>query len=75
MCDNIYMRESTFAKRLKELREENHIGQEELAREIGYSKGIISLWETENREPGAQALMQLKEYFGVTIDYLLGYDD
>ena len=40
-----------FKENLKSLRIENNIGQIELAKQIGVSKGIISLWENGLREP------------------------
>lgn len=35
---------NVFGERLKELRQENGIGQVELAKKINVSKGIISFW-------------------------------
>ena len=67
--------ENKFCVRLKELREERGIGQVELAREVGVSKGIISLWENGLREPKMTALIVLAKFFGVSIDYLVGLRD
>ena len=64
--------ERQFGKILKELRIEKGIGQIELAKAINVSKGIISLWENELREPKLSNLITLSDYFGVTIDYLAG---
>lgn len=66
--------ENAFAKNLKELRFEKGIGQVELAKQIGVSKGIISLWENDKREPTLHYLILLASYFGVSIDYLVGYE-
>lgn len=63
-----------FGERLKELRQENGIGQVELARNISVSKGIISLWENGLREPTLSNLIALSDYFCVTLDYLVGRD-
>ena len=69
------MKEIVFAERLKELRLEKGLGQEELARELGLSHGTISLWENELREPKMSNLILLAQYFDVTIDYLVGLED
>ena len=61
-----------FSERLKELRQENSIGQVELAKRINVSKGIISLWENGLREPTLSNLIALCDYFGVSLDYLVG---
>ena len=68
------MKES-FAERLKELRSEKNVGQVELSVKIGVSKGIISMWENGLREPKLSNLISLAEYFGVSLDYLVGLSD
>ena len=67
--------ENKFKDILKILREEKGIGQVQLANKIGVSKGIISLWENGLREPGMFSLMLLSQYFGVSIDYLVGLEE
>lgn len=67
--------ENKFADRLRELRQENGIGQIDLAKKINVSKGIISLWENGLREPTMSNLIALAEYFGVTLDYLVGLSE
>ena len=64
--------EVVFSERLKELRIEKNVGQVELAKQINVSKGIISLWENNLREPKLSNLIALAKYFDVTIDYLVG---
>lgn len=63
---------NVFGERLKELRRENGIGQVELAKKINVSKGIISFWENGLREPTMSNLISLADFFGVTLDYLVG---
>jgi len=43
-----------------------------LAKAIGVSKGIISLWENGLREPNMYSLIKLAKYFDVSIDELVG---
>ena len=64
-----------FSQRLKNLRKEKEVGQIELAKAIGVSKGIISLWENELREPKLNNLIALAQYFGVSMDYLAGLEN
>ncbi len=68
------MREN-FSQRLKNLRREKNVGQIELSQAIGVSKGIISLWENELREPKLSNLIVLAQYFQVSIDYLAGLEN
>ncbi len=61
--------------RIKKLREENDITQEDLAQKLEMSKGIISLYEKEIRKPSLEVLIKLSEIFDCSIDYLLGKTD
>ena len=58
--------------RLKELRVEKEATQKEVAEFIGCSPLVYSRYEREEREPDIDALCRLADYFGVTIDYLVG---
>lgn len=66
---------NNFAERLKELRIEKKIGQIQLAKEIGVSKGIISLWENGLREPTLSSIIALAKFFEVSLDYLAGISE
>jgi len=63
-----------FKDNLKLLRQEQNIGQVELAKQLGVSKGIISLWENGLREPNMSSLISLSKFFKVSIDYLVGLE-
>ena len=65
---------NTFGKNLRALRESAGIVQVKLALDLGVSKGIISLWENEKREPTMSYLIALAKYFDVSIDYLVGLE-
>lgn len=67
------MEENKFAHNLKELRLERGIGQVELAKSIGVSKGIISLWENGKREPTLHYVILLARHFEISIDELVGF--
>ena len=64
-----------FAKRLKILREHAKINQSELARSLDVTQGTIGNWETGKRIPDSDTLKVIANYFGVSIDYLLGNDN
>ncbi|MCM1438619.1 MAG: helix-turn-helix domain-containing protein [Roseburia sp.] len=64
-----------FCERLKELRQDKKIGQEELAARLGVSKGIISFWENGLREPTMGNLKAIAQFFEVSTDYLVGLKD
>ena len=66
------MEENKFAHNLKELRLERGVGQVELAKSIGVSKGIISLWENGKREPTLHYVILIARYFEISIDELVG---
>lgn len=69
------MKTNLFKENLKSLRIEKGIGQVELAKQIGVSNGLISLWENGLREPTMSSLIALSLYFKVTIDYLVGLEN
>ena len=68
------MSSNSFSENLKELRLEKGVGQVELAKMIGVSKGIISLWENGKREPTLSSLIALARFFDVSLDTLVGMD-
>ncbi len=67
--------ENKFKDILKELRMEKGISQDKLSKDLKLSKGIISMWENGLREPGMTSLIILADYFGVSIDFLVGRAD
>lgn len=62
----------SFGEILASLREERGIYQKELAAILKVSVGTISNYENNIHFPDQEALLQLADYFGVTVDYLLG---
>ena len=64
-----------FGKRLKELRLERQLTQEELAKELNVSPSTISLYESGNREPSSVFIVAVARYFHVSSDYLLGLQE
>lgn len=58
--------------RLKELREKKHISQVKLAMDLNMNQNTISRYECGVHEADYETLIKLADYFGVSIDYLLG---
>ena len=61
--------------RLKELRKSKKMSQLKLAIELHTSQNTISRYETGEREPGIRELIEIADYFDVSIDYLLERTD
>ena len=61
--------------RIKELREERNLTQQELATQIDTSQTNIGRWEKETNEPSASMVVRLADFFSCSIDYLLGRED
>ncbi len=64
-----------FSDLLKTLRDQKHVSQTQLAKEIGVSAGNVSDWETGRSKPGYIALKELSRFFGLSADYLLELTD
>lgn len=61
--------------RLKQLRLDKQLRQEQVARLVGVSKGAISAYETDIRQPSYDVLIRLANLYRVSVDYLLGRTD
>lgn len=58
--------------RIKKLRKQAKLSQQTLADQIGVFRNTISNWETGYSQISLENAKKVAEYFGVTIDYLLG---
>ena len=56
----------------KELRKKRSLTQEELAQELNLTQTAISKWEKEVAFPDVMTLKKIADFYGVSIDYLLG---
>ena len=61
-----------FKERLKALRKEKQLKQSELAERLSTTQRKISYWEAGKTEPDLQSLWLISDFFGVSVDYLLG---
>ena len=64
-----------FGSRLKELRNERGVSHEKLANATDMAYSNISAWELGKKMPSGESLWKLADYFGVSIDYLVGRTD
>lgn len=61
-----------FGDKLRELRLERKMTQEELARKLGVVKVTVSGYETSQTYPSIEVLIKLCGIFNVSSDYMLG---
>lgn len=61
-----------LGEKLKELRGKHGLTQATFAEIFNISSGTIAMWETGKRTPDIEMLNRIAEYFGVTLDYLVG---
>ena len=61
--------------RIKQLRTEKGMKQTELAKILKIGQATMSNWETGRSEPDYDALIEMSEIFGTSIDYILGNSD
>ena len=64
-----------FPARLKALRLQHGMTQEQLGKKINVTKVSISGYENGTRSPDIETLQKIAEVFGVSTDYLLGRTD
>lgn len=64
-----------FSENLRRLRKSKDIKQEALAEAMNVSRQTVSKWENGTAMPDFKKLNALAEYFGVTIDELLGFSN
>lgn len=62
-------------EKLKALRKERRLTQKELAAEFSTTDSNISGWESGKWQPDLETLIKLADFFGVTVDYLLGREE
>ena len=62
-----------FSENLSRLRKEKGIKQEALANDMKVSRQTVSKWENGTAMPDLKKLTALAEYFGITMDELLGF--
>lgn len=64
-----------FGERIRLLRTQENMTQDELGKILGVGKTTVSQYESETRTPDAAMLDRLATVFRVSVDYLLGRTD
>lgn len=60
--------------RLKELRKQKRLRQQDVADAINCSQAVYSRYENGEREPSKIVLNSLADFYNVSVDYILGRD-
>lgn len=58
--------------RLRNLRNEKDLTQQDLADFLGITRPAYTAYESGRRQPDNETLSKLADFFGVSVDYLLG---
>lgn len=61
--------------RLNLLQENSGMNQKDLAKAIGLSLSIFTIWNKGNAKPGLKQLVKVAQYFNVSLDWLVFGDD
>lgn len=62
-------------RRIRDLREDHDFSQREIAEKLGTTQRTYSYYETGQHVIPPEILIQLADFYGVTVDYLLGRSD
>lgn len=66
---------SDIAKKIKELRLEYGLSQQELADKLHFCLNTVSRWETGVKDPSLGSIKLLAKFFDVSTDFLLDIDN
>lgn len=64
-----------YAQRLKDLREDRDLTQEDIAKVIGTSQSYYAQYENGKRELPFTRAIEIAKFYNVSIDYLAGVTD
>ncbi len=65
----------TFGEKLKKLRTDNNLTQDELAEKLYVTRTAISKWESDRGYPNIESLKSISKFFSVTVDVLISTDE
>ena len=61
-----------YLPRLRDLREDKDMKQKEIGALLGIDQRVYSTYETGKRDMPLEMLIKLADFYGVTLDYLVG---
>ncbi len=62
-------------ERIKALREDNDLNQKDMAGVLNVSQSTYSRYESGFLDVPSEVLIALSQYYGVSVDYILGLTD
>ena len=65
---------NNFPRVFRELRLEKGLTKVALAKELGFNHVTLVNWENGKRMPDVETIIQIANYFKVTVDQMLGLD-
>jgi transcriptional regulator with XRE-family HTH domain len=63
----------TLAENIRTFRKERRLTQEQFAEAMGVTVGSVYKWETDQATPELRMLVEIADFFDVSMDVLLGY--
>ena len=63
----------TIYERIKQLAYKKGVSIKQLERDLGFAENSVKKWNVSM--PNSASLIKLADYFGVSVDYLLGRED
>lgn len=63
------------SKRIREIRHENNLTQQQLGDKLSVSQDNISLWENDKSLPSAEYIIKICLTFNVSADFVLGLSE
>ncbi len=64
-----------FTQRLRDLREDNDLNQEQIAKILDITRQQYQLYESGKRELKISHLIKICKFYNVSADYVLGFTD
>lgn len=71
-CTIVNMKELKIADNIRFFRKANNLTQEELSKQLGGSKNLVSNYENGISTPDIYTLVKLADIFDITLDELVG---
>ena len=63
----------SLSTNIKELRKSHNLTQEQLAEAMNVTVGTVSKWESASSSPDIEMIVELADFFHISVDVLLGY--
>ena len=66
---------SKFSERFRELKKEHKLSDAKLGKLLGVSHSTVCRWENGQVDIRSEELIKVAQFFGVSVDYLIGLED